>query len=877
MAANVGRMKQTRNDFYPAPVVDKDLRPGVIARLIVFFIVLSGASVLFALFREQLGDPFLLGMLGVLAMVGVGYLFATAIGFVQIAPRSTNDEIAKAFADSMAQGLLLTDLKGQVVYANQAYADMTGATTAADIKTVEALLSDIPEASAIVYRLASGIKDGLDGDGEFRLSQSIRPGAEPGACWYRLRARTFKAPSQRQPLAAWQFADVSRERAEQERFFLDLQKAIDHLDHAPAGFFAADPEGRITYLNATLAEWLGIDLASFSPGDASLAEIIAGDGIALVRSVRAEPGTTRDTVIDLDLAKVNGEALPVRFMHRVIASRDGAQGPSRTIVLNRTLGEDASAELRASEVRFTRFFNSTPMAIAGVDKAGRIIRTNAPFLSLFSSVVDRDAIDRRVRLDTVIHERDRSSFAAALEKARQHQANITPIDTVLPNNDERHVRFYVNPIADGTGGEGADEAAIVYAVETTEQKALEISMAQTQKMQAVGQLAGGIAHDFNNVLTAIIMASDLLLTNHRPSDPSFPDIMNIKQNANRAASLVRQLLAFSRKQTLRPEVLNLTDVLADLRMLLARLVGNDIKLAIDHGRDLWLVRVDIGQFEQVIVNLTVNARDAMPNGGELTIRTRNVGVEESRSLPRRELTPGDYVTVEVEDTGTGMTPEIMEKIFEPFFTTKEVGKGTGLGLSMVYGIIKQTGGFIYCDSEVGKGTVFHIFLPRHAAEVGPVTELSGGKQAGGAATSNGGDDARPGKVESDAARDLSGSATVLLVEDEDAVRMGGMRALTSRGYTVHEASSGVEALEIFRELEGKVDIVVSDVVMPEMDGPTLLGELRKLQPDIKFIFVSGYAEDAFAKNLPADAKFGFLPKPFSLKQLATVVKEVLEG
>jgi two-component system cell cycle sensor histidine kinase/response regulator CckA len=859
--------KEMRGDFYPVPIVDQNTRPGAITRLIVFIVVLTGAAIVFGIFRERLGDPFLLGMLGVLAMIGVGYLFATAIGFVQIAPRSTTDELSKAFVDSMSQGLIVTDNKGRVVYANRAYADMTGAANAPDLKTVEGLLSDIPEASPTIYRLASGLRDGQAGDGEFRLSQAVRPGAEPGARWYRVQARTFKVPGQRQPLLAWQLADISTERAEQERFFLDLQKAIDHLDHAPAGFFSADQEGRVTYINATLAEWLGIDLASFTPGATTLHEIVAGDGMALVRSVKADPGTTRNAVIDLDLATVTGEALPVRFMHRVSASRDGVNGPTRTIVLNRMQGEDSSADLRASEVRFTRFFNSTPMAIAGVDQEGRILRTNAPFLSLFSSVVDRDAVDRHVRLDTVIHERDRPALAAALEKARQHQVDISPIETVLPDNEERHMRFYVNAVADGTGGEGAEEAAIVYAVETTEQKALEGQMAQSQKMQAVGQLAGGIAHDFNNVLTAIIMASDLLLTNHRPSDPSFPDIMNIKQNANRAASLVRQLLAFSRKQTLRPEVLNLTDVLADLRMLLARLVGNSVKLKVDHGRDLWPVKVDLGQFEQVVVNLAVNARDAMPDGGDLTVRTKNVTAEACKAYSYRELVPADYVVVEVEDTGSGIAPDVLKKVFEPFFTTKEVGKGTGLGLSMVYGIIKQTGGFIYCDSEVGKGSVFRIFLPRHIAEVKPVADAGGQPTEAASA---------PAAKISDAARDLSGSATVLLVEDEDAVRMGGMRALTSRGYTVHEASSGVEALEVYHELGGKIDIVVSDVVMPEMDGPTLLGELRKLRPDIKFIFVSGYAEDAFARNLPADAQFGFLPKPFSLKQLATVVKEVLE-
>ena len=440
---------------------------------------------------------------------------------------------------------------------------------------------------------------------------------------------------------------------------------------------------------------------------------------------------------------------------------------------------------------------------------------------------------------------------------------------MLPGSEERHIRFYVNAVAEGTDAEGAEEQAIVYAVDTTEQKVLEAQMAQTQKMQAVGQLAGGIAHDFNNVLTAIIMAADLLLSNHRPSDPSFPDIMNIKQNANRAASLVRQLLAFSRKQTLRPEVLNLTDVLADLRMLLTRLVGNAVKLKVDHGRDLWPVRVDIGQFEQVVVNLAVNARDAMPEGGDLTVRTRNVPAADTRQFGYRELVAADHVLVEIEDTGSGIPADVLQKIFEPFFTTKEVGKGTGLGLSMVYGIIKQTGGFIYCESEVGRGTLFRIFLPRHVAEAQPAPEPADKPAAPDAAAAL--------NKAADAARDLSGSATVLLVEDEDAVRLGGMRALSSRGYTVHEASSGVEALELYNELDGKIDIVVSDVVMPEMDGPTLLAELRKIRPDIKFIFVSGYAEDAFAKNLPADAKFGFLPKPFSLKQLATVVKEVLEA
>jgi len=334
----------------------------------------------------------------------------------------------------------------------------------------------------------------------------------------------------------------------------------------------------------------------------------------------------------------------------------------------------------------------------------------------------------------------------------------------------------------------------------------------------------------------------------------------IKQSANRAASLVRQLLAYSRRQTMRPKMLNLTDVVADMHLLLRRISGDLVKLERHHARDLWPVMADIGQFEQVVTNLVQNARDAMPEGGRIDIATRNVPAAETAAFNYPELTFGDYVLVEVSDTGSGMPAEVAERIFEPFFTTKEIGKGTGLGLSMVYGIIKQSGGFIYVDSRPGEGTTFRIFLPRHVpAEVAhsaPETLAAAAVPAG--------------KL------DLSGTATILLVEDEDHVRAGNVRALKMRGYDVHEASSGVEALAIMEELGGRVDLVVSDVMMPEMDGPTLLREMRKERPELKFIFVSGYAEDAFAKNLPEGARFGFLAKPFSLRELAVAVKEILD-
>jgi two-component system cell cycle sensor histidine kinase/response regulator CckA len=295
-------------------------------------------------------------------------------------------------------------------------------------------------------------------------------------------------------------------------------------------------------------------------------------------------------------------------------------------------------------------------------------------------------------------------------------------------------------------------------------------------------------------------------------------------------------------------------------MLLRRLLGEKVSLETVHGRDLWPVKADVSQLEQVVVNLAVNARDAMPNGGKLTVRTTNITAEECKAFSYKPLAPADYVTIEVSDTGTGIPKEIVEKIFEPFFTTKETGKGTGLGLSTVYGIIKQTNGYVFVDSTIGKGTSFRIFLPRHVPVAGEATEAAL-------------PDVRT--AESKPMADLTGHGTILLVEDEEGLRGLNARGLTSRGYTVLEAGNGVEAIEVIESRGGAVDLVVSDVVMPEMDGPTLAKELRTRNPNLKIIFVSGYAEDAFEKNLPDEVKFNFLAKPFTLKQLVAAVKETM--
>jgi two-component system, cell cycle sensor histidine kinase and response regulator CckA len=570
------------------------------------------------------------------------------------------------------------------------------------------------------------------------------------------------------------------------------------------------------------------------------------------------PGEVRTEVFDIDLRMRSGKTVPVRLYHKLAFGADGVPGASRTLVISRARDERADPQ-RAAEVRFMRFFDLTPMAIATVDRGGGVVRANARFAKLAQGLGSDGTASKSIF--RTVNPRDRGLLIAAINQAADGQGDIPPVEAMLEGPKERWGQFFVTAVEED---ERETEAAIVYMLETTERRTLENQINQSQKMDMVGQLAGGIAHDFNNVLSAIMMANDFLLNAHKPTDPSFQDIMQIKQNATRAATLVRQLLAFSRRQTLRPQVLDLGDALSDLTMLLRRLIGEKVKLDLVHGRDLWPVKVDVSQFEQVIVNLAVNARDAMPEGGKLTVRTANVTSEECAALTYKGMPAADYVRIDVADTGTGIPAEIVDKIFEPFFSTKEVGKGTGLGLSTVYGIVKQTGGFVYVDSEAGKGTSFRIFLPRHHPEKDVQPE---------AVASNGAAKEAPAEVKP--RTDLTGQGTILLVEDEEGLRSLNARGLRSRGYSVIEASNGLEAMEALEERNGAVDLVVSDVVMPEMDGPTLLKNMRGRNPDLKIIFVSGYAEDAFEKSLPENQQFAFLPKPFTLSQLVAAVKETM--
>jgi len=387
--------------------------------------------------------------------------------------------------------------------------------------------------------------------------------------------------------------------------------------------------------------------------------------------------------------------------------------------------------------------------------------------------------------------------------------------------------------------------------DATELKSLEAQFVQSQKMQAIGQLAGGVAHDFNNLLTAITGHCDLLLLRHKKTDQDYDDLLQINQNANRAAALVSQLLAFSRKQTLRPQNLEIRETLSDLTHLLDRLVGEKVQLRLEYDPVKRAVRADKRQLEQVVMNLVVNARDSMPEGGEILISTAGTEICEPMLRDRVAVPKGAYVSISIQDKGCGIASDKLQKIFEPFYTTKRTGEGTGLGLSTVYGIVKQTGGYIFVDSSVGQGTIFTLLLP--------ASDLPSQKAA-----------SPPSDIKLVANRPEGGA--VLLVEDEATVRTFAARALRLCGYSVLVAESGERALEIAQNPTVKLDLFVTDVVMPGRGGPSWVREALQTRPHIRIIFMSGYAEDKLTADQSSVPNSIFLAKPFSLTQLASAVE-----
>src|ERR1700682_5007008 len=577
---------------------------------IVLVLLVAGGIVAVEMALMTIGraqaQPYILGLLALLAMVGLFNLFAIAAEFIRFDDRTMDDPVKGRIADLAYDGLAVTDPRGHVAYFNAAYLALTGAASPGDARPVERVFIGNPDVSEAVFRLLKAAREGK------RQQEEVRVAGSDGSHgrWLRMRVRPLGQTKREAKSAVWSIADVTRDRERQEDVFQELQHAIEYLDHAPCGFFSVDASGDLVYVNATLANWLDHDLAEIGNGGLKLTDIVSGDGASLLTSIVPVPGEVKTEVVDIDLRMRGGTTQPVRLYHKLAFGADGAPGASRTLVINRARDERSDPQ-RAAEVRFMRFFDHTPMAIATVDRSGAVVRANARFAKLAQSLSPDGATGKSIF--AAVSARDRHLLIAAINQAAEGQGDIPPVEAMLDRAKERWGQFFVTAVEEG---ERETEAAIVYLLETTERRALENQINQSKKMDMVGQLAGGIAHDFNNLFSVIMMANDFLLNAHKPTDPSFQDIMQIKQNANRAAALVRHLLAFSRKQTLRPQVLDLGESLSDIESLLKRLIGEKVRLEVVHGRDLWPIRVDVSQFEQVIVNLAVNARDAMPEGGK---------------------------------------------------------------------------------------------------------------------------------------------------------------------------------------------------------------------------------------------------------------------
>lgn len=500
---------------------------------------------------------------------------------------------------------------------------------------------------------------------------------------------------------------------------------------------------------------------------------------------------------------------------------------------------------RSAGSRDWGLIESLPVPLLKLDRSGRIVSANRRARALLAdeAAVGRHLSDEVEGLGRPVSDWLRDAWAGQ---------GLGRMETLrATHSDERFVQIALERLQEETG-----PALIAVLVDATAFKSLETQFVQSQKMQAVGQLAGGVAHDFNNLLTAISGHCDLLLLRHDPGDPDFADLNQIAQNANRAAALVGQLLAFSRKQTLRPELLDLSETLGDLSHLLGRLVGEQVTLDFACDPLVRPIRADRRQLEQVLMNLVVNARDAMlPGGGRIRLEVGNLSLSGPMARDNAELPPGEYVEIRVIDGGCGIPPEHLDKIFEPFFTTKGVGKGTGLGLSMCYGIVKQSGGYIFVDSTEGEGATFSLYFPAGRAEAEEAVATS--------------EAARPVPVPE--------GGVVLLVEDEAPVRAFAARALQLQGYHVLEAESGEAALGLLEEGGAAVDVFVTDVVMPGMDGPRWVARALERRPGVKVIFISGYAGDPVAEHQARIPNSVFLPKPFSLAELTATVAGQLAG
>jgi two-component system cell cycle sensor histidine kinase/response regulator CckA len=760
-----------------------------------------------------IGNPVVAGAFLATGLVVAGTLVAVRRLFpvTRGKPAEPDWSVARALASASPDAVAITDRAGRLICANDRY---------------EELFAGFPTPPGLP----------IDDNGVDRLGGAGRAAWRDGTAHVeRLLARGtplsafVERAGQAEDLLVWRFRGAEG---------LDMAASVEGLIVGPTGdrlgsagimTVLIGPEGRIRSANRVFrARAMGQDDGAASGRD--FARFLITDDHGQVRFEREGLGGVPLRVLQIPF--LEGDDAPM-----LVALLD-----EEASVATPAIGGNATAHVRS-------LVSLMPFGMALVDRDGRFIQMNDAFAR--AAQVDPHAPPLYPG-DLLVRE-DKGVVADAIRRFANGATHSTDLAVRLKDHPDEPVALSI------AGARGLGEAAVLLSLKDNgEETRLKREVAQATKMQAVGQLAGGVAHDFNNILTAIIGHCDLMLMRHTPGDSDYDDIQQIRANSNRAASLTRQLLAFSRQQTLRPQVLQLPDVISEVSNLLKRLLGETVTLTVKHGRSLGAVRADPGQLEQVVVNLAVNARDAMMakgGGGILSIQTKGVSAAQVRHMGNDILPIADYVALEIADTGTGIPPEILPKIFEPFFTTKEVGKGTGLGLSTVYGIVKQSGGYIFADNNKGgAGTTFTIFLPVHTATAAP-------------------EPVRPPVVVKEKASDLWGTGTILLVEDEDMVRAIAERALVRQGYTVLTAEHGEAALEVLARND-RPDLLISDVMMPIMDGPTMVRKARERYPDLPILFMSGYAEETLRKSIDLD-NVQFLAKPFSVQQLAEAARTVL--
>ncbi len=764
---------------------------------------------------------------GVLLVLSITRSADAAVAPVSI-PIST--ALERVFARSPHAGAIVEN--DRVVRANDSYLELMerlGVDQGEADPPLPAKLFDqvSEEAKAAVFRLSN-----MDETDAFIEEKVEFWTEEEGLLRFLLRVTAFQGQR------VWEILDFTH----------DAKSDPELLAKAPVGLMAVAEDGELISANDVILDWIGV--SSFEA--LSFRDIVEHpDGIL------AAPKDAKRTIrFDTRLLTQKNSATPVVLVGswsphasgRMIASL-AFHGHSSVAYAQAVPVGSEDVEERFSPVAAL----DAPFATVDIDssdfKTAKIVRGNNAFAKLLGKSDCKGIALQEIFVPI-------GTGTSLFEVDPMTVLPDQSVDVQIKGREGRFVSVY--PKIDRTSGR-----CRLYLVDISARKVLEDQLAQSQKMQAIGRLVAEIAHDFNNLLAAIRLYTDTLLGRHPIGDPSYPELQQINANVNRAASLVKKLLGYSRKQTIRAENLDVSETLSDMAVTLKQVLGEKVQLEIKHGRNLPPIRVDKSQFDTVLMNLAVNARDAMKEqgGGKITIQSEtisktsidNPGLKASLDFIQTD----NVVKISVIDTGTGMTDEIKAKIFEPFFTTKGQGEGTGLGLATVYGIVQQSGGYLAVESELGVGTTFSVYLPEGIAsqetEIAPVAKVM------------------PPAVK--APSDLAGSGNILFVEDEDSVRIIAAKTLRKRGYTVTEACDGEEAFEIIEETDTPFDLMISDVVMPGMDGPTLLKKARSQLKDTRIVFISGYAEEEFSELLAEEPDVTFLPKPFTLVQLAEKVKQ----